>query len=142
MSTLFDCSVDKASKIRCPVLVIHGTEDEVIDFTHGLTIYERCPITVEPLWVEGAGHNDVEIYGQYIERLHRFIHEELPNRHSADDSSSDTNRNRANGNGDTLGISTSQVVIETASKRMIRTSSGESLDADSGSKVALNASAR
>ena len=35
-----------------PVLVIHGTEDEVIDFSHGLAIYEKCPRAVEPLWVE------------------------------------------------------------------------------------------
>jgi len=32
--------------------VIHGTEDEVIDFSHGLAIYEKCPRPVEPLWVE------------------------------------------------------------------------------------------
>ena len=38
-----------------PVLVIHGTEDEVIDFSHGLAIYERCPRAVEPLWVEVRG---------------------------------------------------------------------------------------
>lgn len=35
-----------------PVLVIHGTEDDVINFSHGLAIYERCPRAVEPLWVE------------------------------------------------------------------------------------------
>lgn len=35
-----------------PTLVIHGTEDEVIDFSHGLTIFEKCPRAVEPLWVE------------------------------------------------------------------------------------------
>ncbi|XP_012945647.1 alpha/beta hydrolase domain-containing protein 17B [Aplysia californica] len=70
-------SIDKVPKITSPVLVIHGTEDEVIDFTHGLTIYERCPRTVEPLWVEGAGHNDVELYGQYLERLKQFINVEL-----------------------------------------------------------------
>ena len=58
--------------------MIHGTEDEVIDFSHGLSIYERCPRTVEPLWVEGAGHNDVELYGQYLERLRQFINVELP----------------------------------------------------------------
>lgn len=57
--------------------MIHGTEDEVIDFSHGLTIYERCPRTVEPLWVEGAGHNDVELYGQYLDRLKQFINVEL-----------------------------------------------------------------
>lgn len=62
-----------------PVLVIHGTEDEVIDFSHGMTIYEKCPRAVEPLWVEGAGHNDVEMYGQYLERLKQFVSVELVN---------------------------------------------------------------
>lgn len=82
------------------MLVIHGTEDEVIDFSHGLAIYERCPRAVEPLWVEvsrdrlhltwfpcqfrdglpflqGAGHNDVELYNQYLERLRHFVSHEL-----------------------------------------------------------------
>lgn len=45
-------SIDKVPKVTSPVLVIHGTEDEVIDFSHGLTIYEKCPRAVEPLWVE------------------------------------------------------------------------------------------
>lgn len=45
-------SIDKVSKIISPVLVIHGTEDEVIDFSHGLSIYEKCSKAVEPLWVE------------------------------------------------------------------------------------------
>lgn len=75
--TLYDFSIDKVPKITCPVLVIHGTEDEVIDFSHGLAIYEKCPRAVEPLWVEGAGHNDVELYGQYLERLKQFINIEL-----------------------------------------------------------------
>lgn len=73
------CSIDKISKVTSPVLVIHGTEDEVIDFSHGLAMYERCPRAVEPLWVEGAGHNDIELYAQYLERLKQFISHELPN---------------------------------------------------------------
>jgi len=71
-------SIDKVPKVSSPVLVIHGTEDEVIDFSHGLAIYEHCPRPVEPLWVEGAGHNDVELYGQYLDRLRQFIAVELP----------------------------------------------------------------
>ncbi|KAF8794736.1 Alpha/beta hydrolase domain-containing [Argiope bruennichi] len=72
-------SIDKVPKVTSPVLVIHGTEDEVIDFSHGLAIYESCPRAVEPLWVEGAGHNDVELYGQYLERLKQFVSMELVN---------------------------------------------------------------
>ncbi|KAM9244771.1 alpha/beta hydrolase domain-containing protein 17A isoform 2-T2 [Dugong dugon] len=71
-------NIEKVSKITSPVLIIHGTEDEVIDFSHGLALYERCPKAVEPLWVEGAGHNDIELYSQYLERLRRFITQELP----------------------------------------------------------------
>ncbi|XP_077391098.1 alpha/beta hydrolase domain-containing protein 17A [Festucalex cinctus] len=70
-------NIEKVSKITSPVLVIHGTEDEVIDFSHGLTLFELCPKAVEPLWVEGAGHNDIELYSQYLERLRRFIGHEL-----------------------------------------------------------------
>ena len=76
------CSIEKVSKITSPVLIIHGTEDEVIDFSHGLALFERCPKAVEPLWVEGAGHNDIELYSQYLERLRRFIGTELAAPHA------------------------------------------------------------
>lgn len=70
-------SIEKVSRVLSKVLVIHGTDDEVIDFSHGLAIQERAPNTVEPLWVEGAGHNDVELYGQYLDRLRRLINVDL-----------------------------------------------------------------
>ncbi|XP_037530691.1 alpha/beta hydrolase domain-containing protein 17A [Nematolebias whitei] len=75
-------NIEKVSKITSPVLIIHGTEDEVIDFSHGLALFERCPKAVEPLWVEGAGHNDVELYSQYLDRLRRFIGQELAVQHA------------------------------------------------------------
>ena len=74
---LLPYSIDKVEKITAPVLVIHGKDDEVIDFSHGRTIYERCPHAVEPLWVEGAGHNDVEHFDEYIERLLHFVNLDL-----------------------------------------------------------------
>lgn len=52
-------SIDKVPKVTSPVLVIHGTEDEVIDFSHGMTIYEKCPRAVEPLWVEVRSFNNI-----------------------------------------------------------------------------------
>lgn len=72
-------SIDKMNRIGSLVLVIHGTDDEVIDISHGISIHEKCQKPVDPLWVEGAGHNDVEIYSQYVERLKRFINEEIRN---------------------------------------------------------------
>ena len=52
--TMVPFSIEKISKVTSPVLVIHGTEDEVIEFSHGLAMYERCVRPVEPLWVEGT----------------------------------------------------------------------------------------
>jgi len=68
-------SIDKVGKISSNVLVIHGTEDEVIDFTHGLQIYDLAMKTVDPLWVEGAGHNDIEYYPVYLQRLNKLMAE-------------------------------------------------------------------
>ena len=65
-------SIEKISKVTSPVLVIHGTEDEVIDFSHGLAMYELCPQAVEPPGVQRAGHNDIELYAQYLGRLKHF----------------------------------------------------------------------
>lgn len=49
-----------------PTLVIHGTEDEVIDFSHGLTIFEKCPRAVEPLWVEVSKSNNLHQIPNFI----------------------------------------------------------------------------
>ncbi|KAI4466413.1 alpha/beta hydrolase domain-containing protein [Holotrichia oblita] len=70
--------IDKIEKVTAPTLVIHGKNDNVIDISHGLRIYERCPRAVEPLWVEGHGHDDVDCRcGAYLERLRLFINVEL-----------------------------------------------------------------
>jgi len=45
--------------VRAPVLVIHGTRDEVVPFAHGERLLAAAPGPKERLWVEGAGHNDL-----------------------------------------------------------------------------------
>ncbi|XP_045467467.1 alpha/beta hydrolase domain-containing protein 17B-like [Harmonia axyridis] len=69
-------SVDRVRKIRSPTLVIHGTDDEIIDFSHGVGLHEKCPAAVEPLWVDGGGHNDLEFRTVFLERLRKFLREE------------------------------------------------------------------
>jgi len=63
--------------IESAVLVVHGTSDEVIPWSHGAALLQACPHAVAPLWLEGAGHNDVEAYPAFITRLSKFIHQEL-----------------------------------------------------------------
>lgn len=62
-------SIDKVSKVQSPVLVIHGTDDEVIDFSHGISIYEKCPKAVEPLWVEVTLIKDNFLGRKYLKYL-------------------------------------------------------------------------
>ena len=39
--------------MKSPVLVIHGTNDNIIDFSHGVGIYNQCLNALDPLWVKG-----------------------------------------------------------------------------------------
>lgn len=53
-------TLSKLERVRCPVLVMHGEQDEVIGFWHGRKLYERAPEPKQRLWVRGAGHAEVE----------------------------------------------------------------------------------
>lgn len=51
-------NIDKIARVRCPVLVMHGTADEVVPVSHGQKLYAAALGPKRFLWVEGAGHND------------------------------------------------------------------------------------
>jgi abhydrolase domain-containing protein 17 len=61
-------------RVDAPVLIIHGTNDEVIPFRHGRRLYEAAPGPRHSLWVEGAGHNDLGwVAGRrYLDALREF----------------------------------------------------------------------
>ncbi len=46
-------------RARCPVLVIHGRQDEIIPVWHGEKLFAAAPEPKFALWVDGAGHNDL-----------------------------------------------------------------------------------
>ncbi|KAL2528545.1 alpha/beta-hydrolase superfamily protein [Forsythia ovata] len=66
-------NVDKIPLVQCPVLVIHGTADDVVDCSHGKQLWELCKDRYEPLWVKGGNHCDLELYPEYIKHLKKFI---------------------------------------------------------------------
>ena len=66
-----------APLIHSPVLVIHGTQDEVIPVSHGRIVHENCRRAVTPLWIEGGGHLNIHEYAEYWERVGCFLAEEL-----------------------------------------------------------------
>ncbi|KAK8529097.1 hypothetical protein V6N13_102030 [Hibiscus sabdariffa] len=66
-------NIDKISLVDCPVLVIHGTEDEVVNFSHGKRLWELCKEKYEPLWLKGGNHCNLELYPEYLRHLRKFI---------------------------------------------------------------------
>ncbi|OMO93656.1 Heat shock protein Hsp90 [Corchorus capsularis] len=84
-------NIDKIPLVNCPVLVIHGTEDEVVDFSHGKQLWELCKEKYEPLWLKGGNHCDLELFPEFLIHLKKFISaiEKLPRLHQAKDIQSD-----------------------------------------------------
>lgn len=61
---LFDLfpNIDRVHNITAPVLIIHGTHDEVIPFWNGQELFSLLPIHLrgKPLWIEKGTHNNID----------------------------------------------------------------------------------
>ncbi|KAL4568882.1 hypothetical protein LXL04_024499 [Taraxacum kok-saghyz] len=66
-------NIEKISLVSCPVLVIHGTSDEVVDHSHGKQLWELCKNKYDPLWLTGGGHCNLEFYPEFIRHLKKFV---------------------------------------------------------------------
>ena len=63
------------TRVRCPVLVFHGTADRLAPLEMGERVAAAAPGSVELVLIEGAGHNETyEIGGiAYRDRLWAFL---------------------------------------------------------------------
>ncbi|XP_059637801.1 uncharacterized protein LOC132279775 isoform X2 [Cornus florida] len=66
-------NIDKIRSVSCTVLVIHGTDDDIVDWSHGKRLWELSKEKYDPLWVKGGGHCNIETFPEYIKHLRRFI---------------------------------------------------------------------
>ncbi|MCB0477836.1 MAG: alpha/beta fold hydrolase [Crocinitomicaceae bacterium] len=69
-------TIEAAEKIRKPILIVHGTEDENINFKYGKQIYESIPSREKQfIPIQGAGHNNLwQIGGEnYFQIVINFI---------------------------------------------------------------------
>ena len=64
----------RIKKVQCPVLIIHGKQDKIVFFWHGLALYEAANEPKMNYWVEDASHNDVlRVAGEkYWAKLNEF----------------------------------------------------------------------
>lgn len=57
--------------------VIHGSNDAIVPFYHGETLFQNLPDPTKtvPFWARGAGHNNIEMDmpTAYIKRLQQFV---------------------------------------------------------------------
>lgn len=62
-------------RVRCPVLVFHGTADRLVPIEMGRRVAAAAPGPVEFVMIEGAGHNDTYDMGwkAYRDKLASFV---------------------------------------------------------------------
>lgn len=71
-------NIDKIARVRAPLLVIHGTNDQVIPLRHGERLYAAANEPKRMLRVAGANHFDLrEIAGESYDRALRDFAELL-----------------------------------------------------------------
>lgn len=63
------------ARVRCPVLVFHGTADRLVPMEMGRRVAGAAPGPVEFVMIDGAGHNETYDVGwkAYRDRLARFV---------------------------------------------------------------------
>jgi fermentation-respiration switch protein FrsA (DUF1100 family) len=68
-------SVGKIARVRAPVLIIHGTHDQLIPFDQGRELFEAAAEPKSFMPIEGAGHDDPYAAGgeKYLEGLRTFL---------------------------------------------------------------------
>ncbi|TAF12649.1 MAG: alpha/beta hydrolase, partial [Nostocales cyanobacterium] len=71
-------NISKIAKVKCPVLVMHGKQDEVVPFTHGEKLFNAVNSPKLYLWVDSAQHNDFsdvagEKYGQTLQEFVKLL---------------------------------------------------------------------
>ncbi|MFQ5542582.1 MAG: alpha/beta hydrolase, partial [Candidatus Binatia bacterium] len=62
LRTRFD-TLEKVRKVRGPLLVLHGDQDDIVPYTQGQRIFEAAPEPKEFYTIRGAHHNDTFIVG-------------------------------------------------------------------------------
>ncbi|KAK3010886.1 hypothetical protein RJ639_011611 [Escallonia herrerae] len=53
--------------------IFKGTNDDIVDLSHGKRLWELSKEKYDPLWVQGGGHCNLETFPEYIKHLRVFV---------------------------------------------------------------------
>lgn len=67
-------NLEGISRLSCPILLVHGLQDEIVPYQQSLSLYARAPSPKQLLTLQGR-HNDAQLndYLKYREGLQRFL---------------------------------------------------------------------
>lgn len=66
---------DRIDTVNCPVLIIHGTEDSTIPFSHSYQLFDAAQDPKQHLPIKGADHDDILWIGEqtYLNAIQNFL---------------------------------------------------------------------
>jgi pimeloyl-ACP methyl ester carboxylesterase len=74
-------NIDYAPMIKSPLILVHGTADQIVPFNHSERLYEALPpdSRARPLFIEGMGHNNVHsvVRPMFVARLNEYLEEHV-----------------------------------------------------------------
>ena len=67
-------TVEFADKVKCPVIIMHGTEDEVVPYESGEKLFDAFTITDKKfISTKGGGHNDLRSFKEYSRAIEEIF---------------------------------------------------------------------
>ena len=67
-------TLDYVSAVKCPLLVVHSRQDDIIPFSHGRRIFDAAPSPKEFLEITGSHNDGFMVTGKlYEDGLIRFL---------------------------------------------------------------------
>jgi len=59
--------------VRCPVTIIHGTDDTVVDYGSGQRLYKIAPEPKKLITIEQGGHNNLVEFNQFDDAINEVL---------------------------------------------------------------------
>jgi len=75
LQTKYD-TLSKIGRVKAPLLIVHGENDEIVPFQHGQRLFETAREPKEFYSIKQARHNDLYLVGgqAYLKALDYFLH--------------------------------------------------------------------